>query len=138
MQAAAQDASAKLKDAVAKGTDFKTAATTLGLKVDTLPVFVPAKAQQAAPQVQSIAMATVGLNVGQVSDPVPSQNAVLVLHVDARTPADPAGLAQFETRYRESQDEQLRRQAYADWADWKSKQPGTHKPPQLDAYGSVE
>jgi hypothetical protein len=47
-------------------------------------------------------------------------------------------LAEFETRFRQSQDQQLRSMVYADWANWKSKQPGTHRPPDLDSYGSVE
>ncbi len=39
----------KLKEAIAKGTDFKTAATALGLKIETLPPFVPMNSQRADP-----------------------------------------------------------------------------------------
>jgi peptidyl-prolyl cis-trans isomerase D len=134
-----------LQDAVAKGADFKTAAVGMKLKVETPPPFVPyqiltAKAPQADPQLQTIAYATTSLTPGHVSDPVPVQtdNLTLILHLDSRGPADPAGLAAFETRFRESQDEQLRQVVSTDWANWKSKQSGTHRPPDLDAYGSVE
>jgi len=139
-QAAAQSASEKLKAEVAKGADFKTAAAAMNLKVETLPAFVPIKASPGDQRLQTIAYATTSLVSGQVSDPVPMQanNTALVLHLDSRGKADPAGLADFETRFRQSQDEQLRQIAYVDWANWKSKQPGTHIPPDLDAYGSVE
>ena len=139
-QLAAQNASDKLKSEVAKGADFKTAAAAQNLKVETLPAFVPIKASPTDQRLQTIGYATTSLTPGQVSDPIPVQvdNTSLVIHLDGRAPADPAGLAAFETRFRESQDEQLRQIVYADWADWKSKQPGTHKPPDLDAYGSVE
>jgi len=142
-QVAAQSASEKLKAEVAKGADFKTAAAAMNLKVETLPAFVPFTVLQAQgndQRLQTIAYATTSLAPGQVSDPVPMQagNTTLVLHLDSRDKADPAGLADFETRFRQSQDEQLRQIAYVDWANWKSKQPGTHAPPDLDAYGSVE
>jgi hypothetical protein len=108
--------------------------------VETLPAFVPIKAPQSDPRLQTIAYAITSLQPGQVSDPVPVQtdNTTLVIHLDSRGQADPAGLADFENRFRQSQDQQLRALVYADWANWKSKQPGTHKPPDLDAYGSVE
>jgi peptidyl-prolyl cis-trans isomerase D len=129
-----------LQSAVAKGADFKTAATGMKLKVETLPAFVPTKAPPSDQRLQIIAYATTSLTPGQVSDPVPVQmdHTSLVLHLDSRAQADPAGLATFETQFRQSQDQQLRSMVYIDWADWKSKQPGTHKPPDLEAYGSVE
>jgi hypothetical protein len=125
------------------GADFKTAATGMKLKVETLPTFVPfvtLKASQADQRLQTIAYASTSLTPGQVSEPIPVQadNTLLVLHLDSRDKADPAGLADFETRFRDSQDQQLRALVYADWANWKNKQPGTHKPPQLDAYGTAE
>ncbi len=139
-QQAAQAASVKLKSEVAAGKDFKTAATADGLKVDTLPTFVPMKVPQNDLRARTIAYAIAPLKTGEVSGPVPieSDNATLVLHVDNRAPADPAGLADFEARFREQGDQQLRNFVSADWANWKSKQPGTHRPPDLDAYGSVE
>jgi peptidyl-prolyl cis-trans isomerase D len=139
-QTTAQTMATALQDAVAKGTDFKAAAAGLKLQVQTLPAFVPAQAPPSDQRLQTLAEASVALKVGQVSDPVPVQadNTTVVVHLDGRAPADPAGLSLFETRFRESQDQQLRQMAYVDWADWKSKQPGTHRPPDLDAYGSVE
>jgi hypothetical protein len=128
---------------VAKGADFKAAAEGMKLKVETLPSFVPftvLNGQGNDQRLQTIAYVATSLTPGQVSNPIPvrADNTTLVLHLDSRGKADPAGLAEFEGRYRESQDQQLRSLAYADWANWKSKQPGTHKPPYLDAYGSVE
>jgi hypothetical protein len=101
---------------------------------------VPIKASRDDQRLQTIAYATTSLVSGQVSDPVPveADNTTLILHLDSRAKADPAGLAAFETNFRTSQDQQLRRVVEGDWANWKSKQPGTRKPPDLDAYGSVE
>jgi len=151
-KSAAQNAAAALQAAVAKGTDFKAAAASLKLKVETVPVFVPYKTLEAGlglgtttvtrpdPRLQTIAAEAIGLAPGQVSDPVPmeSDNSSLVLHLDNRAKADQADWAQFEPRFRNSEDNQLRKQVYTDWVNWKSKQPGTHKPPDLDAYGTVE
>jgi peptidyl-prolyl cis-trans isomerase D len=129
-----------LQSNVEKGADFKTVATGMKLKVETLPAFVPVNAPKNDQRLQTIAYATTSLAPGQVSDPVPVQadSTTLILHLDSRGPADPAGLAEFETRFRQAQDQELRSMVYIDWANWKSKQPGTHKPPELDAYGGVE
>ena len=142
-QITAQIMAKALQNAVAKGSDFKTAAAGMKLKVDTIPPFVPyavLKGSQSDQRLQTIAYAVTSLKPGQVSDPVPVQadNTALVVHLDSHSPADPAGLADFETRFRESQDVQLRGTVYGDWANWKNKQPGTHKPPDLGSYGSVE
>ena len=139
-ETAAGNAAKSLQDAVAKGTDFKAAAAALNLKVETLPPFVPIKAPPGNQRLQAIAYATTSLKPGQVSDPipVPSDETTAVVHLDDRGKADPAGLADFEKRFRDAQDEQLRTMVYSDWANWKSKQPGTHKPPELQAFGSVE
>jgi len=139
-QITAQIMTQALKGAVAKGTDFKKAAEDMKLKVETVPAFVPIKAAPSDQRLQTIAYAVTSLTPGQVSDPVPvqSDNSIIVIHLDSRGPADPAGLADFETRFRQSQDEQLRTLVYEDWANWKSKQPGTHKPQDLDSFGSVD
>jgi peptidyl-prolyl cis-trans isomerase D len=130
----------QLKDAVAKGTDFKTAAANLKLTVETLPVFVPMKAPQNDQRMQTIAYIASTLSPGQVSEPTPlqSDNSTIIVHLDHRDTADPAGLADFERNFRSSQDEQLRSMVYADWANWASKQPGMRKPADLDLYGTVQ
>ena len=139
-QATAQLMSKLLQATSGKGSDFKASAAALKLKVESLPTFIPIKASPGDQRLQTIAYVSTSLTPGQVSDPIPvqSDNTTLVIHLDSRAPADPAGLAAFETRFRESQDQQLRSVVYTDWANWKSKQPGTHKPPDLDSYGSVE
>jgi peptidyl-prolyl cis-trans isomerase D len=139
-QAQAMGASVVLKAAVSKGTDFKTAAAGMKLAVTTAPAFVPIKAPPGDPKLQTLAYASISLKPGAISDPIPveSDGSVIVAHLDTRAPADPKGLADFETRYRQQQDDQIRSLAFVDWAEWKSKQPGTHKPPDLEAYGSVE
>lgn len=144
-QVTAQIMAKALQGAVAKGADFKTAATGMNLKVETIPAFVPyqiltAKASQTDQRLQTIAYATTSLTTGQVSDPIPvqSDNTTLILHLDTRGQADPAGLAEFETRFRQSSDQQFRQTAVTDWTSWKSKQPGTRKPPELDSFGNVD
>ena len=139
-QIAAEIASVTLKSQVAKGVDFKTAAAGMNYKVETLPAFVPGKVPEGDQKMQAIGYATIGLDAGKVSDPVPvpTDNTVVILHLDSRGAADPAGLAEFETRYRDSEDAQLRNVVFSDWTNWKSKQPGTHPPPDLASYGTVD
>jgi len=139
-QAAAAIAAAVLQAEVKKGTDFKTAAAAQHLTVVTVPAFVPRKASMNDMKQATLGYYSTLVPVGGVSTPIPLQteNSVLVLHVDSRAPADPAGLAAFESEFREKQDQELREAAFLDWANWQSKQPGTHKPPNLEAYGAVE
>jgi peptidyl-prolyl cis-trans isomerase D len=140
-QIATQIDAKALQAAVAKGTDFKTAAAAMNLKVETLPSLIPFQAGSSKDQqLQALAYAVISLKPGQVSDPVPvpSNDTTLIVHLDSRAQADPAGLADFENRYRQSRDSQLREEVTADWTTWKSKQSGTHKPPELDSFGSVD
>lgn len=134
---AARKAAQDLQAAVTKGTDFKAAATALNLKVETIPAFVPAKTPSQDERLGTISYLASTLAVGQVSEPVPAADATLVLHLDSRAKADPAGLAEFETRFRQSRDEQLRQYAYVDWANAYNRRTGTHKPPELDQFGSA-
>lgn len=127
-----------IKSVVEKGTDFKTAATGLKMKVETMPTFVPMKVPQSDQKLQAIAYAVTTLKPGQVSGPIPIQidNTVVVVHLDSRATADPSEMAGFEKRFRESQNDELRKYVYLDWITWASKRPGTHRPPDLEAYGS--
>ena len=139
-QAAAAIAAAVLQVEVKKGTDFKTAAAAQHLTVQTIPAFVPRNVSMSDMKQATLGYYSAMLPVGAVSQPVPleSESLVLVLHVDSRAPADPAGMADFESHFRETQDQQLRGAAFLDWANWQSKQPGTHRPPNLEAYGAVD
>jgi peptidyl-prolyl cis-trans isomerase D len=132
--------SAKLLQAeVAKGTDFKKAAAAKNLKVITTPAFVPSALRDADPTLQSLAYHAFALTVNQVSSPVQLTEGgqYAVAHLDSRAQPDPAGLSDLE-RVRDQEDQQFRQVVITDWIAWKSKQPGTHKPPDLDAYGTVE
>ncbi|MCE0497876.1 MAG: peptidyl-prolyl cis-trans isomerase [Methylacidiphilales bacterium] len=138
--AASKDAAQALQAVVDKGADFKTAVAALNLKVVTLPPFVPAKVNDSDPRLQTIAYVTHELEVGQISPPIPMENdnTIVILHLDSRGKADPSGLADFEVSYHDSRDRELQTQVYLDWANWMDKRPGTHKPPNLDQYGSIE
>jgi hypothetical protein len=130
----------ELKDAVGKNGDFKAAAAAQHLAVQNLPSFIPGKVQQTDQRLAIIAYFSSLLKAGEVSGPIPdeSNNTVMVLHVDSRSAADPSGLAAYEKNFRDSQDEQLREAALEDWVAWKDRQPGTHQPLHLEAYGAVE
>jgi peptidyl-prolyl cis-trans isomerase D len=140
LQAAAQNAAQALKAAVANGTDFKAAAAALNLKVETPPAFIPMQTSEKDLNLRAIAYTVTSLPVGAVSDPIPMQSnkSFFIVHLDGRAKADPVGLAQFETQYRQQQEQMLGSDVYNDWAEWRSKRPGTHKPPELDQYGSIE
>ena len=139
-QSTAQNTGALLSAMLAKGGDFKTLVANMHLKAETLPAFVPSKVPPTDQRLQTIAEAAATLNQGQVSNvvPVETDDTFLIIHVDNRAKADPSGLAEFETQFRNYQDEQIQSLVYVDWANWKSRQPGTHKPPQLDLYGTIE
>ncbi len=138
--AAAHAAAVALQDAVKKGTDFKAAAAALHLDVQTVPSFVPGKASMSDMKQAMLGYFSTKLPVGGVSQPIPleSDNSVVVLHVDSRSPADPAGLADFEKNFRAQQDHDLQAKAAYDWVNWENKQPGTHRPPNLEAFGAVQ
>ncbi len=137
---AAAVAAAELQAALKKGGDFKSAAAGQHLTVETLPAFVPRKASPSDMKEAALGYYSAKLPVGGVSQPIPleGENAVVILHVDSRAPADPAGFADFATRYDQARDQELRGEAFVDWINWQSKQPGTHRPPNLDVYGGVE
>jgi len=137
---AAAAAAATLQDALKKGGDFKAAAAAQHLTVETLPAFVPSNASRSDMKQAAFAYYSAKLPVGGVSQPIPLEddNSVVILHVDSRAPADPAGFADFATRYGQARDRELRSEAFVDWINWQSKQPGTHRPPNLDIYGGVE
>jgi peptidyl-prolyl cis-trans isomerase D len=137
---AASAAASALQDAVKKGADFKTAAAAQHLTVETLPPFIPRKASASDMKQEALGYYSAKLPVGGVSQPIPleGENSVVVLHVDSRAAADPAGFAAFETQYGHARDQDLRGRAFVDWINWQSKQPGTHRPPNLDIYGGVE
>jgi peptidyl-prolyl cis-trans isomerase D len=139
-QVAIQNAAQALRNAVAKGADFKTAAIAQKLQVETLHPFIPVKVAQADPRLQVIAYSATGLPVGGIAGPLPveTDNTSMIIHLDSRAPADPAGLAAFATRFDDQQNQQLRNNVFMDWANWEDRQPGNHKPPDLDQYGGVE
>ena len=125
---------------MAKGGDFKAAAAAQHLAVQTAPTIVPHSAPENSQLLEALAYFSTQLAVGEVSGPIPVEttNSVVILHVDSRAPADPAGLADFEKSFRASQDDQLREAALRDWVTWMDRQPGTRPPPHLEAYGAVE
>ena len=130
-----------LQAQVAKGTDFKAAAAAQKLTVQTLPPTVPAQVFQGRDiRTGTIMQAALQMAVGQVSQPVPleSDRSQVIIHLDSRVSADPKGLANFEMRISGREDEEVQNLVYEDWANWKSRQKGTHPPPGLEQYGGVE
>jgi peptidyl-prolyl cis-trans isomerase D len=129
-----------LQAEVKKGVDFKTAAAAQHLAVQTMPPFVPRNASMSDIKQATLGYYSAKLPVGGLSEPIPLQDddSVVILHVDSRAAADPAGFNAFETQYGQARDQELRGRAFVDWINWQSKQPGTHRPPNLEIYGGVE
>ena len=125
---------------MAKGTDFKTAAAALKLKVETLPPVIPLNVTEPDERTETIAYVVTTLSPGQVSGPVPTgDNNILILHLDSRDKPDLAGLAEFEANYRQSEDQQLRRNGlHGLGATGRASSPARVKPAQLEAYGGLE
>ena len=129
-----------LQAKIAKGdTTFAAAAAAMHLPVTTVPAFVPENVKSDQ-KLGILAYHAVQLKDNEVSPAfaLSEDGTLAVLHVDSRAAADPAGLAAFDKEFREEQDAHLRQIANADWIAWKDRQPGTHKPPNLEAYGGVE
>jgi peptidyl-prolyl cis-trans isomerase D len=139
-QVAAAFAGQALRHALATNPDLKAAAAALKLNVQTIPAFVPAKVPQTDARLETLAYVATSLQPGELSQPVPMQSdgTTVLIHLDSRSPSDPADQAQAEPRFRAAEDEQLRKTVYIDWANWQDHQPGTHRPPNLDEYGGVE
>ncbi|MCE0485122.1 MAG: peptidyl-prolyl cis-trans isomerase [Methylacidiphilales bacterium] len=144
-QVTAQIDSGFLKVPLSKGIDFKAAASGMKLTVQTVPPFVPMTvAQSSSPQsnpiLPTLAEAVISLKPGEVSKPIPYQDTggYVIAYLESRGTPDPANMADFEKRFRQTQDEQLRQVAFHDWLDWANKRPGTHQPPDLEAYGSTD
>ena len=137
---AAQVTSQILQAQVAKGMNFKAAAAAQKLTTQTLPSTVPAKSSQGDPKTAMIMYTTLQMTVGEVSRPIPieADQSQVIIHLDSRAPADPKGLADFESRMSGREDEEVQNLVYEDWANWKSRQKGTHPPPGLEQFGSVE
>jgi peptidyl-prolyl cis-trans isomerase D len=138
-QVSAQLMSKLLSEKIAKGETFPAAAAALHLPLTTLPAFVPENTKN-DPKLGLLAYHAVQTKDNEVSPPfaLSEDGTIAVLHVDSRAAADPAGLAAFEKEFRAEQDVQLRSIANADWVSWKDRQSGTHRPPNLEAYGGVE
>jgi len=138
-QVNAQLMSKLLADRVAKGETFPAAAAAMHLTVTTTPSFVPENTKT-DPKLGMLAYHAVQLKDNEISPPFPlsEDGTIAVLHVDSRGTPDPAGLAAFDKEFRAEEDNRLRLIANEDWVSWKDRQPGTHKPPNLEAYGGVE
>ena len=131
-----------IEEKVSKGATFPAAVTAVNpkLQVVTVPAFVPQSVER-DPKLGVIAYQAFQLKDNQVSGPfalTEDGGTIAVLHVDSRATANPAGLADFDKTYRARQDQQLQSLALEDWVNWKSRQSGTRRPPQLEAYGNVE
>jgi peptidyl-prolyl cis-trans isomerase D len=139
-EAAAAKSAQDLKAALAKGSDFKAAASALKLDPQSVPPFIPGKVTQADPRLQTLAYVSAGLNPGEISESVPmeSDGTIVLVHLDSRAPASATDEAQNEAQFRAANDERLRNAAYLAWASWENHQPGTHPPANLDEYGGVE
>ncbi len=137
---AAGKASGDLKAAMAKGATFAAAAASLNLKVETVPAFVPRKVPATDAKLRVAAYVATTLSPGQVSDAAPIQgtDSMVIVHLDSRAKADPAGLSDFAKQFGEMQNQQLQTWTYLDWANWESNLRGTRRPPNLDSYGGVE
>jgi peptidyl-prolyl cis-trans isomerase D len=139
-QKEAEKAGQDLQVALAKGTPFDAAAATLKLAVQNVPPFVPAKAPRDDQRQETLAYISAGLEVGTISRPVPIDptGAIALIYLEKRTPATPADQAEFQSHFREAQDERLRDLVRTDWVNWEELQTGTHRPPNLDEYGGVD
>lgn len=94
-QAAAVKAAAEA--GLAEGKKFGEAVAGLGVEVSSPPPFTGLSGSSATNAiVQALVQAVVSYNQGEVADPVPTRGGLIVAHLLARTPADPASFDSYQ------------------------------------------
>jgi peptidyl-prolyl cis-trans isomerase D len=90
MQTKAADVRDRITKAMQKGASFKDAATAEGLQPVVTPAFSMSERLEKDPYAPAIVQGVIGSNPGEVADPIATQDAVVVVSLVERTPADSA------------------------------------------------
>ena len=118
MKDKADFAKAAAETGIAEGKTLKAALKGSGLKVVSAPAFTGLEGTSSTnAAVRAIVQAVVSCNAGDVTDPVPSAEGLLVAHVKERQAADPAT---YETYAAEMSNVIRGRRAQELFADWQA------------------
>lgn len=129
LQQAGTDLAAKLKAEVAKGVPFRTAAAQLKLSVESIPTFVPGDEKLGHdPKLALVRRLAMSLQVGEVSQFIPTATGGMIGSLDSRGTADRKTYGSFETRLQSEMLSQARFAALDEWVRWRSSSSGTTAP----------
>jgi hypothetical protein len=118
MKDKADFAKAAAETGIAEGKSLKDSLKGSGLKVVSAPAFTGLEGTSSTDSaVRSLVQAVVACNAGDVTDPVPSPEGLLVAHVKERQAADPAS---FESYSAEMSNVIRGRRAQELFADWQA------------------
>ncbi len=110
---AIQDAAAA---GIAAGKTFEQAVADTGAKIASTEPFTGLSASSSTNEtIQSLVQAVVSCNQGEVADPVPSGDGLVVAYLQARTPADPATFDSYQTEISSAIRARRGQSRFRDW-----------------------
>jgi hypothetical protein len=121
-----------IRNQMAKGVPFRSAAAQLKLSVETLSTFVPGDSKLGSdPKLDLVRRIAAGLKTGQPSPFIPTAAGGVIAVVDARQAPDRKTYSQMEQHLQTELIGQAREQALNEWVRLASSAPGTSLPPML-------
>ena len=116
MKDKADFAKAAAETGIAEGKSLKAALKGSGLKVVSAPAFTGLEGTSSTNlAVRSLVQAVVACNAGDVTDPVPSPDGLLVAHVKERQAADPASYESYSAEMSNVIRGRRAQELFADW-----------------------
>lgn len=111
----AQDFKEAAVKALAKSESFAKAAGALNLKAFKTGKFTVAAGFETNEYADVIVRGVIAHNEGEVTDPLPAEDAILVAYLAERTPGDPASLESLRPQIEASVKRQRTRLLFEDW-----------------------
>ncbi len=101
---------------LADGKSFEKALAGTGVKVATAAPFTGLSGSSSSNEVvQALVQAVVSYNQGEVTDPVPAGDGLVVAYLQARTPADPATFDSYQTEIASAIRARRGQSLFRDW-----------------------
>ena len=138
------EAARKLREAMKIGALLDAALAQTGLPTEKLPPFAPADPAPIAPpepgkppepaaaDLQMIKSAVVEMNVGEVSEFIPTESGGLVAVVERREPPDPAAYEAIKTMFNSRFVQNKREIAFHEWLRERRREAGVPATPELE------
>ena len=118
----AQDFKEAAVKALEKGDTFKKAAAAAGLKVQDTGLFTIAAGFETNEYADVIVHGIIANNQGEITDPLPAEDAIIVAYLANRKAGDPASLESLRPQIEASVKRQRTRLLYENWQEYLLKQ----------------